>query len=103
MSPTGHGPTCTVRDSGPAQVQTPSTEFNYLCPVLDRARRGADLDQPASVTVQLREYGRSRFGNAPSLNQLEVVVAEVAVLPRLIVPNTGVLVATPDPASVTEI
>lgn len=37
------------------------------------------------------------------MNQLEVVVAEVAVLPRLIVPNTGVLVATPDPASVTEI
>ena len=103
MSPTGHAPTGTVRDSGPAQVQTPSSESHSLYPVLYRARGGADLAQSASVIVQVSEYGRIRFGKAPSLNQLAVAVAEVAVLPRLIVPNTGVLIATPAFGSVTEI
>ena len=57
--------------------------------------------QPASVTVHLSEYGRNRFGNVPKVNQLEVVVAEVSIVDRVIDPMTGVVTDTPAPLSRT--
>ena len=66
MSSTGYAPTGTVRDSGPAQVQTPSSEPHFL----PGSRPGQTWCWPSSACVRNRPSERVRakqIGERPKL------------------------------------